>query len=97
MLKIATKQSLDELEAITQELEILEFMAKTVQEGKSLDALVAEAKKQQPAPFKTFVIDHRKKIRDSVFSQGSNLPTVTIEEAGEIDYHIAMQKAKEAE
>jgi len=46
-------------------------------------------------PLKPIVFeDPRKKITEQAFLPGWNLPTVSIEQAGEVDYQIALEQQK---
>lgn len=55
----------------------------------------SEAYKVQRAPFKPItLVDPRKRIAETAFRPGWNLPTVSIEEAGMIDYQIALEQQK---
>lgn len=102
IIELAIKTSLDELSMIDREIEILSHMAAIKQFGKA----AVEAKLPPPkpgwegvmtpeGPLKTFVIDKKLQIKKATFKPHWNLPTMSVEEAGEIEAALAMQKEKE--
>jgi len=102
LIELAIKTSLDELSMIDREIEILSHMAAIKQFGKA----AVEAKLPPPkpgwegvmtpeGPLKTFVIDKKLQIKKATFKPHWNQPTMTVEEAGEIEAALAMQREKE--
>jgi len=90
-------KSIDALRVLKEEELIMEHMKKMmISNGGTMPT--PEPVKQEPrVPFKPIIIeDPRKKIIDGAFLPGWNLPTVSIEQAGEIDHKIALEQQKKA-
>jgi immunoglobulin-binding protein 1 len=88
-------KSMDALRVLKEEEKIMEHMKNLmINNGGKLP----EPAPQEPRePFKPIIIeDPRKKIVDGAFLPGWNLPTVSIEQAGEIDYKIALEQQRKA-
>jgi hypothetical protein len=93
MVAIYVNQALDTLESARQELEILKMMAQRRAQG------LPPPKPQLPDPstpreIKYFTVDKRLQIKENIFRPDWTQPTVTIEEAGMIDYQEAMERSK---
>jgi hypothetical protein len=102
LIELAVKSSLDELSMIDREIEILSHMAAIKKFGKE----VVEASLPPPkpgwegvmtpeGPLKTFVIDKKLQIKKATFKPHWIQPTMSVEEAGEIEAALAMQREKE--
>lgn len=101
LIQLCAQESFDEIGLIDKEIEMLEHRVK-LQKGE----FKPEDEPQVPAwkgiktsqgYLKTFVIDKRKEIKDKVFKPHWNLPTISIEEAGEIEYRQMLEREKESE
>lgn len=101
LIELGIKTALDELSMLDREIEILSHMAMIQKYGKD----VVEAKLPPPkpgwegvmtpeGPLKTFVIDKKLNIRKATFRPHWNQPTMTVEEAGEIEAAIAMENSR---
>lgn len=88
-------KSIDALRVLKEEEKIMEHMKNLmISNGGTLPT---PAPQEPREPFKPIVFeDPRKKIADTAFRPGWNLPTVSIEQAGEIDYHISLEQQKKS-
>jgi len=88
-------KSIDALRVLKEEEKIMEHMQKLmISNGGTLPT---PAPQEPREPFKPIVIeDPRKKIIEGAFMPGWNLPTVSIEQAGEIDYKISLEQQKKS-
>jgi len=91
LLNISIYHALDSRGLIKQELEILDYMIKTKQQGLTLPQ---PEKYDNEPPFKTFVIDTRSHVKQNVFKPAWIQPTMSIEQAGEIEKKIAEEQAQ---
>jgi len=86
-------KSIDSLRVIKEELKINEHKLELMNQHGGKIPPPPEPEPREP--LKPFVIeDPRQKIVERALLPGWNLPTVSIEEAGEIDYKIAMEQQK---
>jgi immunoglobulin-binding protein 1 len=88
-------KSIDALRVLKEEEKIMEHMKNMmISNGGTMPQ---PAPLEPREPFKPIVIeDPRKKIIEGAFKPGWNLPTVSIEQAGEIDYHISLEQQKKS-
>jgi len=100
--------ALESLEMIGQELEILRHMASLARggpqpptpagaKGTPAAAAAAASISAPPArkPIQTFVIDKRLQIKRDVFKPSWIQPTISVEQAGEIELRLAEQRQRE--
>jgi immunoglobulin-binding protein 1 len=88
-------KSIDALRVLKEEQMIMEHMKNLMlSNGGTLPPPVPQESRE---PLKPIVFeDPRKKIIDGAFLPGWNLPTVSIEQAGEIDHQIALEQQKKS-
>eukprot|EP01127_Copromyxa_protea_P015652 TRINITY_DN4540_c0_g1_i2.p1 TRINITY_DN4540_c0_g1~~TRINITY_DN4540_c0_g1_i2.p1 ORF type:complete len:323 (+),score=72.26 TRINITY_DN4540_c0_g1_i2:30-971(+) len=92
LLQLSAIKTFEALNLVKQEIEILEHMIKLMSENNGQLPVVP---KPEPSQFKPLVIgDPRHQIAKNAFRPGWNLPTVSIEEAGMIDYQVALEQQK---
>ncbi|XP_049849257.1 uncharacterized protein LOC126318305 isoform X2 [Schistocerca gregaria] len=99
LIELCIKLALDELSILDREIGILEHMAAGSGDEKKLGSRDSAGSTWQgimtpEGPIKTFVIDKRLQIRKAVFKPHWTQPTMSVEEAGEIEYNIAQAQAK---
>ena len=105
LIEMAVQSALDELVMLDREIEVLSHMAAIKKFGK--EAVEAQLPPAKPGwegvmtpegPLKTFVIDKKLQIKKATFKPHWNLPTMSVEEAGEIEAALAMrQEAEQAQ
>lgn len=102
LIELAVKSALDELSMLDREIEILSHMAAIKKFGKEVvEAQLPPAKPgwegvmTPEGPLKTFVIDKKLQIKKATFKPHWNLPTMSVEEAGEIEAALMMKQEKQ--
>lgn len=105
LIEMAVQTALDELVMLDREIEVLSHMAAIKKFGKE----VVESQLPPVKPgwegvmtpeglVKTFTIDKKLQIKKATFKPHWNLPTMSVEEAGEIEVALAMkQEAEQAQ
>lgn len=102
LIELAVKSALDELLMIDREIDVLEHMAAIKKFGK--EAVEAKLPPAKPGwegvmtpegPLKTFTIDKKLQIKKATFKPHWNMPTMSVEEAGEIEAALAMKQERE--
>lgn len=103
LIELAVKSSLDELSMLDREIEILSHMAAIKKFGKEVvEAQLPPAKPgwegvmTPEGPLKTFVIDKKLQIKKATFKPHHILPTMSVEEAGEIEAALMMENEKKS-
>jgi len=89
-------KSIDALRVLKEEEKIMEHMKNMMLSNGGV--MPTPAPQEPREPIKPIVFeDPRKKIIDGAFLPGWNLPTVSIEQAGEIDYKISLEQQKKSQ
>jgi len=93
-------KTIDSLSTLNQEIEIIIHMITEMEKNGGKMPAPRPAEPRPPAQPPIVITDPRQMIRDNVFQPGWNLPTVSIEQAADIDYQEMIQREarqKEAE
>lgn len=100
LIKLYIKMSIDELGLIEQEIDILNHMMKIktgeIDPSKEVLKPSWEGIMTPQGRLKTFVIDKRKNVKDKMYKPEWNLPTISVEEAGEIEYLQMIEREKKS-
>jgi len=94
-------RAIDNINALKREIEILQHMSMLIEKNGGQLPPPSPAPEPRPPTKPIVITDTKQFIKDNAFKPGFNLPTVSIEEAGEIDYQDMLrreerQKAAEA-
>jgi len=93
LLECKAIKAIDTLSTLKQEIEIVNHMAKLTEQNNGQLPPPPKPVPDQRPPAKPIVItDTKQFIKDNAFKPGWNLPTVSIEEAAEIDYQDMLRR-----
>jgi hypothetical protein len=101
MIQVAIPVALEEIGMIIQEVEVLQHMAKLNFEREKAKRTGAPQKTEDKPPaiapkeIEFFQIDKRMQVQRKVFTPHWIQPTMTVEEAGEIEFRIAAKQQRE--
>jgi len=93
-------KTIDSLSTLNQEIEIIIHMITEMEKNGGVMPAVSRPAEPRPPRPPIIITDPRQIVRDNVFKPGWNLPTVSIEQAAEIDYQDMIERdtrQKEAE
>jgi hypothetical protein len=79
---------------IKQEEEILNYHAELQKEGKKIEPPKEDNRNPQPP---LVITNKRREIKNNAFQPGWNLPTMTVEQAGELELQECLQREKKME
>jgi len=100
ILENQTIKTIDSLSTLNQEIEIVTHMNTLMEQNGGKLPTPKQPEPRPPAQPPIVITDPRAIVRENVFKPGWNLPTVSIEQAAEIDYQEMIQREareKEAE
>uniref|UniRef100_A0A6B2L9C4 TAP42-like family protein n=1 Tax=Arcella intermedia TaxID=1963864 RepID=A0A6B2L9C4_9EUKA len=91
LLELNSIKAIDSVVALKQEIEIVEHMSKLMEQN---GGKLPPPPKPEPKPIQKPIVitDTRQFIKDNVFKPGFNLPTVSVEQAAEMDYQEMIQR-----
>eukprot|EP01126_Amoeba_proteus_P031639 TRINITY_DN309_c0_g1_i13.p1 TRINITY_DN309_c0_g1~~TRINITY_DN309_c0_g1_i13.p1 ORF type:complete len:144 (+),score=49.27 TRINITY_DN309_c0_g1_i13:775-1206(+) len=92
MLRLNSMKTLEAINVIRQEVDMLEQITKLMSEN---GGNIPKPTEPERRPFTPIILtDPRKEIAQKAFLPGWNLPTVSIEQAGLIDLQIAQEQQR---
>jgi len=89
-------KALNTLQIIKQEEEILQFINNMKSQGITPEPPKPDPNRKPNPPIVITSTNRKQEIKVNAFKPGWNLPTMTIEEAGEIDYQDMLRREKQS-